>query len=151
MKPLVIQRERILTLPVDVLWQLVEPADTLPAWLPFVTRSRQVSGKGLGRRQRVSLRWGGPQLDVDQQVITYQPNQAIAWKHVPSDRQGSGKPPDVTISVLMETMGPGTRVVLEARLVPGSFREFARYRLATGRRVRAGFDRALRILAGVGG
>lgn len=151
MKPLVIRRERIITLPVDVLWQFVEPADTLPAWLPFVMRSRQVSGKGLGRRQRASLRWGGGQLDVDQQVTTYQPNRAIGWKQVPGDRQGSDKPPDVTISVSMEPMGPGTRVVLEARLVPESIGELIRYRIATGHRVRAGFDRALRILAGVGG
>lgn len=151
MTAVVIRRERVITLPVDVLWQFVEPADTLAAWLPWVLRSRQLSGKGLGRRQRATLRWGGQPADVDQEVTLYQPNQAIGWRHVPGARPGSRKPDDVTVTVSMEPMGPGTRIVLESRFVPGSVGEAIRYRLLTARRVGAAFDRALRILGSVGG
>jgi uncharacterized membrane protein len=149
--PVIVRRERILSLPVDVLWQLLEPADTLPAWLPFVARSRQVSGKGLGRRQKVTLHWGGARVEVDQEVTVYQANQAIAWKHLPGQPSAEGRRDDVTISVAMESMGPGTRLVLEARLVPASLGAWMRLKLITARRVRAAFDRGLTILAGVGG
>ena len=151
MSPVVIRRERILPLPVDVLWQLLEPADTLPAWLPFVARSRQVSGKGLGRRQRVTLLWGGSRLEVDQEVTVYQENRTLAWRHVPGAAPASERAEQVAIAVSMESMGPGTRLVLEARLTPASVGAWVRVKLITARRVGAAFDRGLKILAGVGG
>lgn len=139
-------------LPVDVLWQLVEPVEALPAWLPFVVRSQHLGGQGLGRRQRVTWTWGRLPTDIDQEVIDYRPNQTIAWTAVGGRR---GPPPtrlsgDVTMRVSMESMGAGTRVVLEAQQTPHSFRAWLGLRLIGRRRILAGFDRALRTLANVG-
>jgi hypothetical protein len=149
-KPIVVRRERMVTLPPDVLWELVEPADALPDWLPFVERADQASGQGLGRRQRATLRWGGRRAEVEQEVTLYEPAKAIAWKHV------AGKtplPPDlegVSLTLQIESMGPATRVVLAARLTSASFGVAMTHRFVTKRRLGAALDRALRTLAAVG-
>ena len=151
MKPLVVRRERMVTLPADVVWQFVEPADTLPGWLSFVVRSGHPSGKGLGRRQRAALRWGGRDVEIEQEVTIYEPSKTIAWKHV------AGKtplPPDldgVSMSVTIEEQGPATRVVIAARLTPSGFGLGLKHRFVTKRRLGKAFDRALAILASVGG
>ncbi|HEY6358012.1 MAG TPA: SRPBCC family protein [Vicinamibacterales bacterium] len=152
MTPVVVRRERIVMLPVDVLWQLVEPVEALPAWLPFVIRSQHLGGQGLGRRQRVTWTWGRRRTDIDQEVIDYRPNQTIAWTAVGERR---GPPPThlsggVTMRVSMESMGAGTRVVLEAQQTPRSFGAWLGLRLMGRRKILAGFDRALRTLANVG-
>ena len=48
-------------------------------------------------------------------------------------------------------MGPATRVILAARLVPGSVGTALRMRIVTARRIRAGFDRAFKTLSAIGG
>jgi hypothetical protein len=153
-KPVVLRRERIVTLPVDVLWQLVEPIEALPAWLPFVLRSRHLGGQGLGRRQRVTLSWGGRPAEIDQQVTEYRPNQALAWTQVtgrPGSPETTPLASGVTMRVFMESMGPGTRVVVEAQQTPPTFGAWLALRLVGKRRILAGFDRALKTLANVGG
>jgi uncharacterized membrane protein len=153
-KPVVVRRERIVTIPVDVVWQLIEPIETLPAWLPFVVRSQHLGGQGLGRRQRVTVTWGRRPTEIDQEVTDYRPNQTLAWTHVAERVGGRGTAPvsnGVTMRVSMESMGPGTRVVIEARQTPGTFGAWLALRVAGQRRLIAGFDRALRTLASVGG
>ena len=152
MKPIVIRRERMVAIPADVVWEFIEPAERLASWLPFVTQSRHLSGKGLGRRQRVRLAWAA--AEVVQEVTIYTPGKTLAWKHVASDdsRAPQGGPQsvdDISVMAEMESTGPGTRVVLAARITPTSFADGIRHRLKTARRIRAGFDRALRSLASV--
>lgn len=154
MRPVVIRRERIITIPVDVVWQLVEPIEALPAWLPFVVRSRHLGGQGLGRRQRVTVNWDRRPTEIDQEVTDYRPNQTLAWTHVAERIGGHGSAPvpsGVTMRVSMESMGPGTRVVIEAQQMPATFGAWLTLRLVGKRRILAGFDRALRTLASVGG
>lgn len=151
MKALVIRRERMVTLPADVLWQFVEPADTLPDWLSFVVRSGHPTGKGAGRRQRATLSWGGRQIEIEQEVTLYESGRTIAWKHVAGK---TALPPDldgISMSVTIEEQGPATRVVIAARLAPPSVGMALKHRLVTKRRVGKAFDRALAILASVGG
>jgi uncharacterized membrane protein len=155
-KPVVIRRERIITIPVDVVWQLVEPVEVLPAWLPFVVRSRHLGGQGLGRRQRVTVNWGGRQAEIEQEVTDYRPNQTLAWAHVAERVGGHGTAPvpvsgGVTMRVSMESMGPGTRVVIEAQQTPPTFGAWLTLRLVGRRRILGGLDRALRTLSSVGG
>jgi uncharacterized membrane protein len=150
----VVRRERVIPLPIDVVWQLVEPVESLPAWLPFVVRSQIVGGRGLGRRQRVTATWGGRRLEIDQEVVEYRPNQTLAWTHVaerPGGRAGGGAASAVTMRVSMESAGPGTLVAIEVRQTPASFAERLAFRLLGRRRIAAGFDRALKTLADVGG
>ena len=154
MKPVVIRRERIVTIPVDVVWQLVEPIEALPAWLPFVVRSQHLGGQGLGRRQRVTVNWGRRATEIVQEVTDYRPNQTLAWTPVAERTGGQGiasVPSGVTMRVSMESMGPGTRVVIEAQQTPPTFGAWLALRVVDKRRMVAGFDRALRTLASVGG
>jgi len=151
--PVIIRRERMIAVPADVVWQFVEPVETLPAWLPLVERSRHLGGEGLGRRQRVTLRWGGRHADIDQEVTVYKPARQIAWRHVAERVNGQPAPrisTDVTTSVSLESQGPATRVVLESRLTPASASAALLVRFVAARRVRAAFDRALKTLAGIG-
>jgi uncharacterized protein YndB with AHSA1/START domain len=152
-KPIVIRRERMVAIPADVVWEFIEPVERLASWLPFVTASRHLSGKGLGRRQRVRLSWAA--AEVVQEVTIYAPGKTLAWRHVASGDShtppGESKPvDDISVMAEMESTGPGTRVVLAARITPKSLTEGLRHRLKTARRIRAGFDRALRNLASVG-
>jgi len=150
-KPLIVRRERMVTLPADVVWQFVEPADTLPDWLSFVVRGGHPSGKGLGRRQRATLRWGGRDVEIEQEVTLYEPAKAIAWKHAAGK---AALPPDldgISMSVTIEEQGPATRIVLAARVLPPTFGLRLKHRFVTKRRLGKAFDRALAILASVGG
>jgi uncharacterized protein YndB with AHSA1/START domain len=152
--PVVIRRERVVQIPPDVLWQFVEPAQTLPAWFPLAARCELLGGTGLGRRQRMHTRWGRKDASIDQEVISYEPARLLRWKHV--DERIDGRPAPrissaVTFSIAMESIGPGTRVVLESTNVPsGPFAAIV-LRLVAARRIRKSLDRALDIIAAAGG
>ena len=154
MKPLVLRRERIVTVPVDVLWQLIEPATSLPSWLPLASRCDLLSGKGLGRRQRMITKWGRRTAEIDQEVIVYQPNKRLEWKHV--DERMGGKPAPrmsshVTFAIELESIGPGTRVQLESTNVPANAFSAMLLKFIAARRIGKALDRALDVLSAVGG
>jgi len=152
--PVVVRAERIVTIPADVLWQFVEPAKLLPAWLPLATRCEVLSGQGLGRRQRMHTAWGRKQAQIEQEVIAYEPNKRLGWKHV--DERMDGKPAprissDVTFTIELESIGPGTRVLLESRNMPANAFAAIVLRLVVARRLRHQFERALDNLERAGG
>ena len=68
MTPLEIRVERVVTIPADVLWQIIEPPENLGAWLPLCERCERLGGEGLGRRQRMYVRWGRKRGEIDQEV-----------------------------------------------------------------------------------
>ena len=153
MKPVEVRRERIVSLPIEVVWQIIEPAITVPSWLPLADRVELLSGKGLGRRQRMHAKWGGRQVAIEQVVTAYTPEALLTWKHV--DEKTNGKTvrqlsKEVTLSVRLESIGPGTRVVLESRNVPASATAGVLLRLVAKKRIGKGFDRALAKLAAAG-
>jgi len=149
-----VRRERVLTIPVDVLWQLVEPVRTLPAWLPLADRCQLIAGDGLGRRQRMHSTWGGKHAEIDQEVIAYQPNRLLRWKHV-EERMGGRPAPrissEVTFTIELESIGPGTRVALESKSVASGVFAGVLLRLVAARRTGKALDRALDTLAAAGG
>jgi hypothetical protein len=138
----------MVAVPADVIWEFVEPAERLSSWLPIVTSSRHLAGKGVGRRQRARLAWSS--TDVTQEITIHTPGRKLAWKHVADDAE-PGPIDDISVTIEMESTGPGTRVVLGARIVPASLTDAVRHRLVTVRRLRSGFDRALAQLAAIGG
>jgi hypothetical protein len=102
------------------------------------------------------VNWGRRRAEIEQAVTEYRPNQTLAWAHVTERIGGQGTAPvpvpgGVTMRVSMESMGPGTRVVIEAHQTPQTFDAWLALRLVGRRRILAGFDRALRTLASVGG
>jgi uncharacterized protein YndB with AHSA1/START domain len=152
MQAIEIRRERIVAVPADVLWRVVEPAPTLPSWLPICDRCEVMSGEGRGRRQRMYVRWGGRAAEIDQEVIAYIPDSRLSWKHV--DERLNGKPApriskEVTVTVELQPVGAGTKVRLISRHVPSGFFGALMLRLVGGPRIRKGFDRALDKLSGM--
>jgi hypothetical protein len=154
MSPVVVRRERIVQIPVDVLWQFVEPAQALPEWYPLASRCELLSGKGIGRRQRMHARWGRRDAVINQEVVAYEPSRLLRWKHL--DERVDGRPAPrissaVTFSIEMESIGPGTRVALESTNVPAGPFAAVLLRLVAARRIRRDLDRALNIIAAAGG
>ena len=142
-----------MVVPADVLWQIVEPAGTLPSWLPLCDRCEVLSGSGLGRRQRMFVRWGRRQAEIDQEVIEYAPPFRLRWRHL-EERFGTRPAPrfssETTMAVELRPSGAGTRVVLSSRNVPASRWSALVLRLIAGPRIARAFDRALANLAGSG-
>jgi len=90
---------------------------------------------------------------VEQVVTAYTPEALLTWKHV--DEKTDGKAvrqlsKEVTLSVRLESIGPGTRVVLESRNMPASATAAVLLRLVAKRRIGKGFDLALAKLAAAG-
>lgn len=153
MKPLEIRRERLVVVPVDVLWQIVEPAATLPSWFPLCDRCDVLSGEGLGRRQRMHSRWGGKASEVDVEMTEYAPPTRLAWRHI-GERVGGRPAPRIssvaTMTIELHAEGAGTRVVLTSRHVPVAWWAVPLLRLVAAPRIRRAVDQALARLAASG-
>lgn len=152
--PVIVRRTRTVSVPIDVIWALIEPAESIPAWLPLGEQCARLSGEGLGRRQRLMARWGRKTVAIDQEVITYEPERAIGWRHL--DERMDGKPApristDVTVTIRLEPTHPGTRITLESCNVPSGLVAAWLLRLVAARRIGRAFDRALGTLAAMGG
>ena len=153
MDPVEVRVERVVPIPADVLWEIVERAETLASWLPICERCELVGGQGLGRRQRMHARWGRRHVEIDQEVTEYVPVSRLGWRHL-AERVG-GKPAprisaDVSIAVELHAAGGGTRVVLRSRNVPSGRAAALMLRLVAAPRIRRSFNRALDNLAGSG-
>lgn len=149
-----VRQEKIVLVPIDVLWQIVEPAETLPAWLPICDRCERVSGDGLGRQQRMYVRWGRRTAEIDQQVTEYQTNARIGWTHVREQFNGRPAPKissHVRLTIELLPAGAGTRVVLTSRNVPAHLMGALMLRLIARPRLRRAFALALENLARSGG
>lgn len=146
MKPVDIRREKVLQVPADVLWQIVEPAETLPSWLPMCERCEIVSGAGRGRKQRMYVRWGSRAAEIDQEVVEYLPASRLSWRHLEERLDGKPAPKisrEVTVTVDLEPAGSGTRMVLRSRHIPSGAFGALLLRLVGGPRIRKSFDQAL--------
>jgi Polyketide cyclase / dehydrase and lipid transport len=153
-KPVVVRRETFVTIPADVVWQLVEPASALAVWLPFANRARLASGEGLGRVQRVSTTGGRAAGEIDYEVVEYRPPTLLRWRRIGAHAgtaPASGPTPDLTLTIQLESTGPGTRVVLEARLTSPRVLGRIGLRLVEARRMSKVFARGLARLAAAGG
>jgi uncharacterized protein YndB with AHSA1/START domain len=153
MNPVIVRRTRVVTIPVDVVWQFIEPVDLLPVWLPLANRAEHLDGEGLGRRQRMHSSWRGRANEIDQRVTAYEENRRLAWTHVAERVDGKPAPVisrEVTVTVDLDPVGAGTRVTLESRQVPSGVLAGLWLRLFVARRVGRAFDRALQNLASAG-
>jgi hypothetical protein len=161
MPPIEVRRERLVVVPVDVLWEIVAPAETTSSWLPICDRCEAIAGEGLGRRQRMHVRWGRRDAEIDQEVIEYAPpsgphNRAAAsarlrWRQVEERMNGRAAPrisTDVTTTVELHAVGAGTRVVLTSSSTPAGRWSALVLRVVAAPRIRRAFDRALERLAG---
>jgi uncharacterized protein YndB with AHSA1/START domain len=150
MDPVEVRVERTVVVPVDVVWQIIEAAETLPSWLPICERCDLVSGQGAGRRQRMHVRWGRKAAEIDQQVIEYVPCSRLSWKHVAERIDGKPAPrisTDVTMTIELHPAGAGTRIVLTSKNVPSGVASALMLRVVAAPRIRKSLTLALENLS----
>jgi len=151
MDPVEVRVERTIVVPIDVVWQMIEAAETLPSWLPICERCEIVSGTGLGRRQRMHARWGRKATEIDQEVVEYRPLSRLAWKHIAERVDGKPAPrisSEVVVTIDLHPAGAGTRVVLASRNVPSGRAAALMLRAVAAPRIRRSFQKALDNLSG---
>jgi hypothetical protein len=98
-------------------------------------------------------RWGRKTAEIDQEVVEYIPRRRLKWVHT-AERIDGRTPPriskEVSVSLDLQSVGAGTKVVLTAVHVPNGMMAGMILRLVAAPRVRRAFDRALANLAGSG-
>jgi hypothetical protein len=143
---------------------IVEPAETIPSWLPLCDRCEVVSGEGLGRRQRMTAAWGRRTSRIEQDVVEYeppvppqhratQPPARLAWKHVHEqidDRPAPRISAESSVAIELRPAGSGTTVVLVSRSVPAGWWQRQVIRWIAAPRIQRSFDRALDRLSNCG-
>ena len=145
-------RARILNVPVDQVWELVEPVERLPDWFGGIEAALLLGGQGLGRRQRTSGTWGSHRFEIDQTISQYEPDRALGWRH--DAERLNGKPaPSVSrqteFHVQLEALGERTRVQLTSRQLPGNVFKGFLIRLVAAPRVARMMDSSLDKLAAI--
>lgn len=93
---MLIERSTRVAAPIEAVWDVVQRAEHLPAWLAGVRQAEVVSGEGFGRRQRVHATSGGA---LDAEVIAYQEPTLIAWRE---RAEGSGARSEARTEVYVE-------------------------------------------------
>jgi uncharacterized protein YndB with AHSA1/START domain len=96
---MLIERSARVDAPVEVVWDVVQRAEHLPAWLAGVRQAEVISGEGVGRRQRVEAADGAA---LDAEVIAYQPPTLIAWRE---RAEGAGARSEARTEVYVELTG----------------------------------------------
>jgi uncharacterized membrane protein len=76
--------------PADSVWPVVSDAGRAPEWFTFAERVEVLSGAGIGQRRRQHGRWSGKPVEVDQEIVEYQPERVLAWCHLAE--RVAGKP-----------------------------------------------------------
>lgn len=110
--------------PPDRVWAVVSDARRAPDWFSFAERTDVVSGSGLGERRRQHGRWGARHSEIDQEVIAFEPEALIAWKHVEERVGGKPAPRYAATAVFRVELAPrgdATLVTLRLRQEPASF------------------------------
>lgn len=133
-----VERSGHVDAPIERVWEVVQQADNLPAWLVGVTKAEAVSGAGQGRRQRIHT---GDGSILDAEVIAWREPTLIAWRE---RAEGCGARSEARTETHVELApdGDGTRVrLVVVRWPPGPI-SGALLRLGI-RRIGAGLERSI--------
>ncbi|MFI6266471.1 SRPBCC family protein [Micromonospora sp. NPDC051006] len=74
---ILVERSAHVAAPVEAVWDVVQRAEQLPAWLAGVRAAEVLSGEGFGRRQRVQAGRGAAH---EAEVIAFQEPTLIGWR-----------------------------------------------------------------------
>ncbi|TDB87155.1 SRPBCC family protein, partial [Micromonospora fluostatini] len=74
---ILVERSAHVAAPVEAVWDVVQRAEQLPAWLAGVRAAEVLSGEGFGRRQLVQAGRGAAH---EAEVIAYQEPTLIGWR-----------------------------------------------------------------------
>jgi uncharacterized membrane protein len=118
-----IVRESRVGAPVESVWAVVSDAGRAPEWFTFAERVEVRSGEGVGQLRTQHGRWGNKAAEVDQEIVGFEPNRLLAWRHV-EERLGGKPAPKFAAStefrIELEPDGEATTVRLRSQQVPAS-------------------------------
>ena len=116
-----VEREAVAPARPEDVWTLVDDVRRLPMWFAFCDRAELLEGSGIGRRQRISGRWGSKRSEIVQVVTAHEPGRLIRWRHESEKLDGAPAPRfarETVFSVWLEPEAGGTRVRLVSELEP---------------------------------
>jgi uncharacterized protein YndB with AHSA1/START domain len=139
-------RERILPVPQQRLWEVIEDPHHMPRWWPGVER---MEGVEEDRFTQVFLTRRGRPVRLDFRVVASEPPWRCAW-----EQQIAGTPfervlSESVIEVALEPVGGGTRVAIAQRQQLRGYSRTGRFLLtrATRHKLDEALDALARILA----
>jgi carbon monoxide dehydrogenase subunit G len=71
------------------IWRAISTVESLPGWLPGVESAEHLSGpkEGVGRRQRIQRLLYSHRIEIEQQVVEWDPERVLSMLHL---RETSG-------------------------------------------------------------
>jgi uncharacterized protein YndB with AHSA1/START domain len=139
------QEGRVAATPASI-WPLLDDPAAMGGWFAFADRMEHLSGAGIGRRQRLHGHWGGKRSEIDQEIVAYEPERTLAWRHVAERLDGKPAPRFAAETIFAATLvpdGDGTRVRLESRQRPATRLRGLIIRLFGRREVRQRLEQSL--------
>ena len=150
--------QRTIEAPVQRVWDLIEPVERLPEWFSGTGTAVLLAGRAVGRKQRVSGRWGSHGFEIDQTVTRYEPPRVLGWRHDAERLDGRQAPRisrQIEFCIQLEPVGQRTRVELVSRHVPDNVLKGLLIRVIAAPRIRrmlnTSLERITSILAPSGG
>ena len=119
--PIIVRKEKIMDYPIKRVWEFIEPAAHIAIWYPDAVYSEKISGESIGRKQLLFLKWGKKEAEIVQEVVEYQENSLIKWKHLRETFDGKESlplPAESYFSIRLKEQGEKTLLYLESEITP---------------------------------
>ena len=98
-------------------WRAISPLESVPQWLSGVESVEHTGGpaEGVGRRQRVTRVLYRHDVEIDQEVVAWEPEKLLAMRHIRerSDGRELSAVRDFHTTVTLAPQSDGTRVRVE--------------------------------------
>lgn len=112
-----VSRQRVVAAPPENVWGLIASVERLPEWFAGVEAAASLPGpvEGIGRRQRLTRYLRGHTVEMEQEVVAWDPPRLLALRHVRESIEGR----DVTgvrnfvTRLTLAPVGGGTRVTIQ--------------------------------------
>jgi len=127
-------------------WPLIDDPAAMGRWFAFADRMELVSGEGVGRHQRLHGHWGKKRSEIEQEIVAYEPERQLAWRHVSERLDGKPAPRFAAETIFTVTLAPereGTRVRLQSRQLAASRARGLVMRTFGQREIRQQLERSL--------
>ncbi|HEU5471481.1 MAG TPA: SRPBCC family protein [Actinophytocola sp.] len=121
MRVMEIVREARIEAPAEKVWAVVSDPARAGDWFAFAERVEVREGAGVGQLRTQHGRWGNKPAEVDQEVIAYEPNRLLAWRHLAERLNGKPAPrfaASTEFRIELAPDGTATTVRLRSRQEP---------------------------------
>ena len=145
-----IVRESRIQAPAEDIWKIVSDPHRAPEWFTFADRVEVRSGSGVGQLRTQHGHWGRKPSEVDQEIIAYEPNHLLAWRHLAERLNGKPAPrfaASTEFSIELTPAGSATLVRLRTRQEPATPLRGLIMKLFGTKEVAQGMTRSLTTLA----